>query len=153
MPSPDISKILVTLSEQGDAMKKHFVDDEVAFSRLTNNVEKNHDIHIRNEETLKNILQQTTKTNGRVTRLEDLIYKYDTVIALLSQSVTELKESNVKLYNISSKQDGLLLAQWKNIEEKFSSKDQTEPVKKIVYGLVAIILTSFVGALFALVIK
>lgn len=39
------------------------------------------------------------------------------------------------------------------LEKSYVTQDQFEPVKKIVYGLVSIILVAVVGALIALVIK
>jgi hypothetical protein len=39
------------------------------------------------------------------------------------------------------------------LEGQFVSKDEFEPVKKIVYGLVGIILVAVVGALIALVVR
>lgn len=117
------------------------------YQKLMNKIEQNHDVHIRNEETLKGILQHTSKTNGRVTRLEDITAKQDTTIALLSQSLAELKEANVKLYNLSSKQDGLLMAQWEKAEAKFASKDDLSPVIKILWAIGAIVGTGFLGVI------
>lgn len=39
------------------------------------------------------------------------------------------------------------------LEKEYVTKDQFEPVKNIVYGLVSLILVAVVGALVALVIK
>jgi len=39
------------------------------------------------------------------------------------------------------------------LKHKFVSQEEFEPIKRIVYGLVATILIAFVGALVALVIK
>ncbi len=41
----------------------------------------------------------------------------------------------------------------KSVKEDYVNKDQFDPVKRIVYGLVSLILIAVVGALIALVIK
>lgn len=41
----------------------------------------------------------------------------------------------------------------KNLEANFVSKSEFEPVRKIVYGLVGLLLTMVAGAVFALVLR
>ena len=41
----------------------------------------------------------------------------------------------------------------RSLENKFVTQDQFEPIKRIVYGLVSIVLTAFVVAVVALVLK
>ena len=60
-------------------------------------------------------------------------------IALLTKDVTYIKETVVEIKH--------------NLEKDYITRDQFEPVKKIVYGMVAIILTAVVGALITLVVQ
>lgn len=57
----------------------------------------------------------------------------------------ELKFINEKLDNFAECQ--------KENEKKYVSKTEFEPIKKLAYGLVGLILTGVVGALITLVIK
>jgi chromosome segregation ATPase len=113
---------------------------------IKNKLAENHDVHIRNEETLKNILTQTTKTNGRVGILEGEYIKMDKTIALLSQIVSQ---QHHQYENWVIRQEKLQEGE----SEVYASKEEIEPVKKIVYGLVGLLLTGVVGSILALVLK
>lgn len=63
----------------------------------------------------------------------------DTKIALIQQDISYMKD---KLDNVDLK-----------ISTHYVSRDEFEPIKKIVYGMVGLILTAVVGALISLVLK
>ena len=69
-------------------------------------------------------------TKGSTTKID---------IAVINANIIDIKE-DVK--DIKDK-----------LERDYITVDQFDPVKKIVYGLVALILTSVVGALVALILK
>ena len=48
--------------------------------------------------------------------------------------------------------DGVM-TEIKQLPIKFSTRDELAPVKNLVYGLVALVMTSFVGALLAIVLN
>lgn len=63
----------------------------------------------------------------------------ETTLALIGQ----------KLDNLEKKIDKID----KSLECDYVSQDQFEPIKRIVYGMVGVILLSVVAALFALIVK
>lgn len=118
------------IQEIKNGMLAHNVDDKNQFFTINEKLDRNHDIHIRNEEILKKILEQATRTNGRVAKLEEVSIKQDKTIALLSQ--------------VSSQQE--------QTSKTFVTKEEFDPYKRIVSGGVALILVLVVGALVGLVI-
>jgi hypothetical protein len=148
-PVEEISQIKNDIKRITDASIQHNFDDKEAFKLINEKLDKNHDVHIRNEETLKKILEQATKTNGRVTKIEDFVVDQKVCNAQMADMLREAKEQTTTLFNISSKQDGLMLLKWKEMEEKnermFEKKDDVKTTKGIVYSGVALILTAFLG--------
>jgi predicted RNase H-related nuclease YkuK (DUF458 family) len=141
------------IKEIKEAMLKHNQDDKVSFgtisrelSELKKGLEANHDVHIRNEETLKNILEQSRKTDGRVTSLENVFSELNTSNKLLHQIVSQQHHQYEKY-----------VLQMERIKEgesdKYVSLTRYSLVEKIVYGFVALLLTAFGVALIALIIK
>lgn len=63
----------------------------------------------------------------------------DTKIALIQQDISYMKD---KLDNVDLK-----------ISTHYVSREEFEPIKKIVYGMVGLILVAVVGALVSLVVK
>lgn len=63
----------------------------------------------------------------------------DTKIALIQQDISYMKD---KLDNVDQK-----------ISTHYVSRDEFEPIKRIVYGMVGLILIAVVGALVSLVIR
>lgn len=63
----------------------------------------------------------------------------DTKIALIQQDISYMKD---KLDNVDQK-----------ISTHYVSREEFEPIKKIVYGMVGLILIAVVGALVSLVVK
>ena len=63
----------------------------------------------------------------------------ETSLALIKQDITYIKDS---VKDINTK-----------LNDNYVSQDQFEPVKRIVYGLVSVILLAVVGAVTALVIN
>ncbi len=127
------------LKEIKEAMFKHFVDDIASFGEIKKLIAENHDVHIRNEEILKATLIQTTKTNGRVTSLEDVCQRMDKQHALLCQIVSQ-QHDQYKKFVIQQEKMGV-------------NKTEFIPVERLVYGGVTIILTGVLGALLALILK
>lgn len=72
-----------------EGMLAHNADDKVQFSAINDKLDRNHDLHIRNEEILRQILEQAKKTNGRVTSLEASFVNLDKGHALLHQIVSQ----------------------------------------------------------------
>lgn len=128
------------------AMLKHFTDDSASFGELKDLIAENHDIHIRNEEILKATLVQTTKTNGRVTSLEDICQRMDKQHALLCQIVSQQHSQYEKFVTQQEKLK-------ESAEVLTVSRNEFIPVKNIVFGGVAFILTGVLGALLALILK
>lgn len=125
-----------------NAMIAHNKSDDERFESILRKLDANHDVHIRNEETLKQILAQAQKTNGRVTNLEE--------------TCTRLDKGNALLHQIVSQQHGQyekFVIQQEKSETGLVTKDVFEPVKKIVYGLVGLLLTGVVGSMLALVLR
>ena len=63
----------------------------------------------------------------------------DTKVAVIANDVTHIKDT---LDNLS-----------KRLEEKYVTKSRYEPVEKIVFGMVGLILTAVIGAVIALVVR
>jgi tetrahydromethanopterin S-methyltransferase subunit G len=63
----------------------------------------------------------------------------NTKIALIQQDISYMKD---KLDNVDQK-----------ISTHYVSREEFEPIKKIVYGMVGLILVAVVGALISLVVK
>lgn len=128
------------------AMLKHFDDDGKSFGELKDLIAENHDIHIRNEEILKATLAQTTKTNGRVTSLEDVCQRMDKQHALLCQIVSQqhgqYEKFVIQQEKLKANEDDILV-----------TKTEFAPVKSIVYGVTSLILSTVFLALLYLVIK
>ena len=131
---------------------EHLKSDEKDFGDIKNSLQKTHDIHVENRENIIRCLDETKKTNGRVTNLESVVIRLDKAISLLEQS-------NGSLYNIVSQQHNQY-EKWVSQQERlkelqkdsFINKDQFEPVKLIVYGLAGLILTGVIGAIMLIVI-
>ena len=135
----DIQEIKVKMIE-------HFDDDKGSFGEIKGLLEKNHDVHIRNEEQLEGILAQTTKTNGRVTSLELTVVEIQKSNALLCQIVSQQHEQYEKYV---MQQEKLKEAG----ERLLVTRSEFAPFKSIVSGGVALILTGVAGALLALILK
>jgi uncharacterized coiled-coil protein SlyX len=121
-----------------DKMVEHNEADDERFSAILEKLDMNHDVHIRNEETLKQILEQAKKTNGRVGNLETTAGAHDKTIALLSQVVTQ-QHNQYETWVARS-------------EKTVVTQEQFSPVKNVVYGMIALILTGVLGALMTLII-
>jgi hypothetical protein len=152
-PEADLTQVKNDIKRITDASIQHNFDDKEAFKLINEKLDKNHDVHIRNEETLKKILEQAMRTNGRVTKIEDFVVDQKVCNAQMADMLRESKEQTTALFNISSKQDGLMILKWKEmeekmtkaneeIEEKYEKKDDVKTTKGIVYAAVAIILTA-----------
>jgi tetrahydromethanopterin S-methyltransferase subunit G len=63
----------------------------------------------------------------------------ETKIALIQQDISYMKD---KLDNVDQK-----------ISTHYVSREEFEPIKKIVYGMVGLVLVAVVGALISLVVK
>ena len=66
-------------------------------------------------------------------------YDLDTSVAVILSKVGRMEDD---LKNVNTK-----------LESKYVTQDQFEPIKKLVYGMVSIVLVAVVGAIVALVIK
>jgi len=66
-------------------------------------------------------------------------YDLDTSVAVILSKVSRMEDD---LKNVNTK-----------LESKYVTQDQFEPIKKLVYGMVSIVLVAVVGAIVALVIK
>jgi cell division protein FtsL len=136
-----------------EAAIQHNKDDNGHFTNIGGKLDANHDIHVRNEVLLTQILAQATKTNGRVTKLEDLVAKYDTTIALLQKSVETLTNLNETQVETSSKLNGMMIANWDRLEKEYVSKERFSLVEKGFYTVAGLIILAVIGALVALVVK
>jgi hypothetical protein len=76
--------------------------------------------------------QVTVKTNGQD------IYRLSENLAVATEKIDTIK---IDVNDIKTK-----------LEREYVTQDQFDPVKKIVYGLVSLILVAVVGALIALVV-
>jgi subtilase family serine protease len=89
------------------------------------------------------IVEATTKSTESVTRVAsaavESIRVYTAAITVVQNDITNIKE-DVKDIKETIKND-------------FITEAEFDPVKKVVYGLVALILVAVVGALIALVLK
>ena len=148
-PEADLTQVKNDIKRITDASIQHNLDDKEAFKLINEKLDQSHDVHIRNEETLKKILEQATRTNGRVTKIEDFVVDQKVCNAQMADMLRESKEQTTTLFNISSKQDGLMILKWKEMEEKnermFEKKADVKTTKGIVYAAVAIILTAFLS--------
>lgn len=124
-----------------DSIISHNKADDERFSSILDKLDKNHDIHIRNEEILKQILAQATKTNGRVTNLEETCSRLDKGNALLHQIVSQ-----------QHNQYENFVTQQEKTGSSFVSQLEFKPIKNLVTGGVALVLTAVVGALLSVVI-
>lgn len=124
-----------------DSIISHNKADDERFSSILDKLDKNHDIHIRNEEILKQILAQATKTNGRVTNLEETCGRLDKGNALLHQIVSQQHNQYEKF-----------VEQQEKLGLSFITEKEFEPFRKIVTGGVAMVLTVVFGALLSLII-
>lgn len=136
-----------------EAMLAHNKDDDSHFTAIREKLNTIHELHIFNGENIKQAIKLGEKTNGRVTNLEATCVRLDKSIALLEQS-------NENLCKIVSKQDNQYEAWVNQMEQlrekdgsKFVTRDMFDPVKKVVYGLVGLVLTSVGGALLTIIIK
>lgn len=136
-----------------EAMIAHNKDDDNHFTAIREKLNTIHELHIFNGENIKQAIKLGEKTNGRVTSLEEFCSRLDKANALLQQS-------NENLCKIVSKQDNQYEAwvnQMEQLREKdgsrFITKEVFEPIKKVVYGMVGLILTSVGGALLTIIIK
>jgi exoribonuclease R len=127
-------------------LEVHEVKDDTRFTEMLTKQDVNHDIHIRNEEILKQILEQTKKTNGRIAKLEEEVVDLKKCNALLSQIVSQQHDQYQNFVTQYEKMKGV-------DADNFVSKDQFAPVKGFVYGLVTLILTAVGVAIVAVVIK
>lgn len=66
-------------------------------------------------------------------------HEHDTLLAVMASNIENIKIQIAKL-------EGMM-------ENKFVTKEEFEPIKKIVYGLVALVMTSVFVAILALIIK
>ncbi len=94
-------------------------------------LEANHEVHLENRDDIKKILEQTTKTNGRVTKLEDFVEGQ---------------------YKLNSKWDGQFLKQWDEIETQKQKYNYGLGILKAL-GIVGTIVLIIGGYLFTLVVK
>lgn len=136
-----------------EAFAAHERDDARHFTDIAARLEANREMHVRNGSRLDEILAQTVRTNGRVTNLEGVSVRLDKSIALLEQS-------NANLAKIVSAQHGQyesFVAQQERVRDKddahFVHRDTFEPVRKVVFGLVSVLLTGVIVALLALVVQ
>ena len=131
-------------------MEKHNEDDIRHFTDIKGKLDANHDVHIRNEGTLKSILAEATKTNGRVTSLENFIAKLDKSYSLLEQS-------NANLAIIVSQQHNQYetwVAQQERLhKDEMVTKSDFQLVRNIVFGMTGTILLTVLAALLSLIIN
>ncbi len=109
---------------------------------IKDKLSENHDVHVRNEEILKNILLQTSKTNGRVTNLEILTAGQDKTIALLSQIVSQQHHQY----------ESFVIQQEKLREGEsdiYVTKEEFIPLRNFLYGLIVAILICVLGLILA----
>ena len=124
-----------------EAMLAHNKADDERFASILDKLDENHDVHIRNEEILRQILAQAQKTNGRVTNLEETCGRLDKGNALLHQIVSQQHGQYEKFVD-----------QQEKLGLSFVTSKEFEPFKKIVSGGVALILTVVLGGLLSIVI-
>lgn len=124
-----------------DAMLKHDKADDERFDAILNKLEIMHELHIKNGEMIKNCVSLGEKTNGRVTKLEDVSIRLDKGNALLHQIVSQ-QHNQYENY----------VTQQEKLGNGFITRTEFDPIKKTVYGGVSIILTAVVGSLMALLI-
>lgn len=76
-----------------------------------------------------------------------------TSIAVLTERVRNMEgginDTNKKIDGVITKIDSLI----EKVDNKYVTKESFEPVKKIVYGIVALVLTAIIGALISLVLR
>lgn len=98
-----------------------------------------------NQITLASIKEDTSKTNGRVTNLERTIVEQKVLNAQFSDMLTELKDQNVKLFNLNSKYDWVLAANWERIEKEFEKKEDIKLVKNGFYTICSLIILAVIS--------
>lgn len=59
--------------------------------------------------------------------------------------LTELKDQNVKLFNLNSKYDGVLAANWERIEKEFEKKEDIKLVKNGFYTICSLIILAVIS--------
>lgn len=124
-----------------EAMLAHNKADDERFASILDKLDENHDVHIRNEEILRQILAQATKTNGRVTNLEETCGRLDKGNALLHQIVSQ-----------QHNQYENFVRQQEKTGSGFVTQIEFKPIRNLVSGGVALVLTAVVGALLSVVI-
>ena len=156
-PEADLTQVKNDIKRITDASIQHNLDDKEAFKIINEKLDQSHDVHIRNEETLKRILEQATKTNGRVTKLEEFVVDQKVCNSQMADMLKEAKEQTTTLFNISSKQDGLMILKWKEMEEKnermFEKKEDIKLVKNGFYTICGLILLAVIGVWIGATIK
>lgn len=98
---------------------------------LSSKIEANHEVHLENREDIKKILEQTIKTNGRVTKLEDFV---------------------AGQYKLNSKWDGQFMANWKRLEEQDQRHAYSMGMLKVI-GVVAGFIIIGGSYVFTLIVK
>ena len=134
-------------------MLKHNEDDHKQFTSINSKLDVMHDTHIVNGENIKSILTQTTKTNGRVTSLEEYCNKLDKHYEILKLSNDNL----CKIVSVQHNQYENYVKQREQVDKddgnKYVTKESFSLVKKIVYGGSGIILATVLSSLLFLIIK
>jgi len=128
------------ISHIKDAMINHNKADDERFETIIQNQQESRDIHIRNEETLKQILAQAQRTNGRVTSLEEISVRLDKGNALLHQIVSQ-QHGQYEKFVIQQEKLGM----------DFVTKIEFEPIKSKVNGAINVVLVAVGSAILALV--
>ena len=136
-----------------NSMEKHNTDHEKNVAIILKSQQEAHDIHIVNQQILKNIEEQNKIRNGRIEKLEGLFVQSDKAMALLQQTTNNVaaivSKQNVAYESYVKQRE--LLEEKKS--EVYVTKVENAPIQKIVYGLVGLLLTGVMGAILALVLK
>lgn len=124
-------------------MNRELGEINTKIAGLDEKISENHGVHLENADKLEKILVQTTKTNGKVINCEKFI------------------EEQLK---INSKLDGLLLTNWKRIEDEslrvreeinrvYTRKEENKIMERLVYGFTGLLLTGVVVSAITMVLN
>ena len=81
---------------------------------------------------------------------------YNLKFSMIEKQIKEIKESVKKLPTVDAMElanERLIKQIAESIDEKYVSKESFKPVQKVVYGLVGVILTSFMSGIIYFIFK